>query len=228
MADSEDFPSPTIDDAKDSALLQFSRKLFLGNAKFTLSAFKEEHLPKDKMPEVAFAGRSNVGKSSLINKLVNRQSLAKTSREPGRTQSLNLFELELAHEPTPLRIVDMPGYGYAKVPQKMIDGWSILIENYLKGRVNLRRAILLIDARHGIKPMDLTVLNLLNMAAVSTRVVLTKCDKITQSEGQKILQETQEFIKTQACALPEVILTSVDKNIGIESLRLDIAKLVQP
>lgn len=212
--------------ALDPEMLQFSRKLFMGNAKFILSAVQESQLPNDKLLEVAFAGRSNVGKSSLINKLLNRQNIARTSKEPGRTQALNLFELELAHAPTQLRLVDMPGYGYAKVPKSMVEGWTKLIQNYLKGRVNLRRVILLIDARHGFKPKDVDVLTLLDIAGVSTRVVLTKCDKITKKEAERRFEEVTILIKKHPCALPDIITTSAEKNIGIDSLRLDIASLI--
>jgi GTP-binding protein len=180
-------------------------------------------LPPEGPPEVAFAGRSNVGKSSLINAVVSKKGLARTSNTPGRTQELNFFVPSgyagSADDLPPLAIVDMPGYGFAKAPKATVDQWTKLVFTYLRGRVTLKRVYLLIDARHGIKKNDEEVMDLLDKAAVSYQVVLTKTDKIKEAGVQRLEAETAERIRKRAAAFPEVLTTSSEKNAGIEELR---------
>lgn len=173
--------------------------------------------------EVAFAGRSNVGKSSLINALTGQSGLARTSNTPGRTQELNLFVPE---RDAGLTIVDMPGYGYAEAPKAKVDVWNQLIRDYLRGRPNLRRVYVLIDARHGIKKVDEEVMDVLDKAAVSYQVVLTKADKIHASKLPKLVEDTLEKIRRRPAAYPEVIVTSSEKGSGLDDLRHAIAAVV--
>jgi GTP-binding protein len=180
-------------------------------------------LPPEGPPEVAFAGRSNVGKSSLINAIVAKKGLARTSNTPGRTQELNFFvpsgySGEDGDLP-PLAIIDMPGYGFAQAPKTQVDQWTKLVFDYLRGRVTLKRVYLLIDARHGIKKNDEEVMDLLDKAAVSYQVVLTKIDKIKEAGVPRMLAETASRIKKRPAAFPDVLSTSSEKNIGIEELR---------
>ncbi|MAS06068.1 MAG: YihA family ribosome biogenesis GTP-binding protein [Ahrensia sp.] len=180
-------------------------------------------LPPEGPPEVAFAGRSNVGKSSLINAVVAKKGLARTSNTPGRTQELNFFVPSgyagSADDLPPLAIVDMPGYGFAQAPKATVDNWTKLVFSYLRGRVTLKRVYLLIDARHGIKKNDEEVMDLLDKAAVSYQVVLTKIDKIKEAGVPRVLAETAERVKKRPAAFPEVLTTSSEKNAGIEDLR---------
>ena len=180
-------------------------------------------LPPEGPPEVAFAGRSNVGKSSLINAIVSKKGLARTSNTPGRTQELNFFvpagHAGSADDLPPLAIVDMPGYGFAKAPKATVDNWTKLVFDYLRGRVTLKRVYLLIDARHGIKKNDEEVMDLLDKAAVSYQVVLTKIDKIKEAGVPRMLAETADRIRKRPAAFPEVLTTSSEKNAGIEELR---------
>lgn len=180
-------------------------------------------LPPEGPPEVAFAGRSNVGKSSLINAVVSKKGLARTSNTPGRTQELNFFVPSgyagSADDLPPLAIVDMPGYGFAQAPKATVDNWTKLVFSYLRGRVTLKRVYLLIDARHGIKKNDEEVMDLLDKAAVSYQVVLTKIDKIKEAGVPRVLAETAERVKKRPAAFPEVLTTSSEKNAGIEELR---------
>jgi GTP-binding protein len=183
-------------------------------------------LPPEGPPEVAFAGRSNVGKSSLINALVSHKGLARTSNTPGRTQELNFFVPDgysgEAGDLPPMALVDMPGYGYAQAPKEQVDDWTRLVFDYLKGRVTLKRVYLLIDARHGIKKNDEEVLGLLDKAAVSYQVVLTKTDKIKPPAAMRLLEETGEKIRKRPAAFPVVISTSSEKSEGIDALRAAI------
>ena len=189
---------------------------------FLKSAPALEFLPAADRVEIAFAGRSNVGKSSLINALLRQNGLARTSNTPGRTQELNFF---LADE-VPLYLVDMPGYGFAKAPKEKVEAWTELVSNYLKGRPTLARVLLLIDARHGLKPTDATIMSLLDTAAVSYQVVLTKADKIKAHELEALMQATAKALKTHAAAFPDVIATSAAKGTGIAELRAAIAEIL--
>lgn len=173
--------------------------------------------------EVAFAGRSNVGKSSLINALTGQQGLARTSNTPGRTQELNLFRPEVD---AGLLLVDMPGYGYAEAPKEKVDVWNALIRDYLRGRPNLRRVYVLIDARHGLKKNDEDVLTLLDKAAVSYQLVLTKADKLKPGGIDKVIADTAERIRKRPAAFPDVLATSSEKGAGIDDLKAAISRLL--
>lgn len=187
-------------------------------------------LPPEGPLEVAFAGRSNVGKSSLINALVGQKGLARTSNTPGRTQELNYFVPEgysgEGDDLPPMALVDMPGYGYAQAPKDQVDAWTKLVFDYLRGRATLKRVYVLIDSRHGLKKNDEEVLSLLDKAAVSYQIVLTKTDKIKPPAVTRLIAETVEKIRKRPAAYPEVIATSSEKSEGLDSLRAEIAKTV--
>jgi len=197
------------------------RRLFAATWDFRHAANSLEVLPEPTGVEVALAGRSNVGKSSLINALTNRNALARTSHTPGRTQELIFFSAA-----APLTLVDMPGYGYAAVSDQKVKAWTRLIHDFLRGRVNLARVFVLIDARHGLKKTDDAVLKTLDQAAVVYQIVLTKADEIKPAELERRMAETQAAIAKRAAAFPEVIATSSRSGAGIEALRAAIAQIL--
>ena len=207
-------------DDLDAAAIERGRRLFAQECKFFFGATKEDALPPDGLPEVAFAGRSNVGKSSLVNALTGRKTLANVSRTPGRTQQLNFFELGGR-----LWLVDLPGYGYAKVAKSTVASWQKLIERYLKGRPTLRRVLVLIDTRHGLKEVDRGVLDGLDEAAQSYQVVMTKADLAKPAEQQARHAEVVAALARHRAAHPVVHLTSAATGQGIEALRADLAAL---
>ena len=198
-------------------------KIFSGPISFLKSAPKLEFLPEPTVPEIAFAGRSNVGKSSLINALVNRNNLARASNTPGRTQELNFFDVG---DPATFRIVDMPGYGYAKAPIKTVQLWRYLINDYLRGRVVLKRVFVLIDSRHGIKEVDHDIMSMLDSAAISYRIVLTKTDKIKASDLAAVETDTMAKLRKHVAAYPDLSVTSAEKRGGIEELRVAVLEAV--
>ena len=197
-------------------LVEEARRLFSGRVEFLLSAPSLDFLPPDDLPEVAFAGRSNVGKSSLINAVTGRKAIARASVTPGRTQELNFFEVG---DPTRFRLVDMPGYGFAKAPPKVVEKWKRLVRDYLRGRQVLKRTLVLVDARHGPKPVDVEMMTMLDEAAAAYRVVLTKVDKLKASELATTLEATQAEARKHPAAFPEVHVTSAEKGMGIAELR---------
>jgi GTP-binding protein len=203
------------------------RDLFSRDWIFIRGVPSMKFLPPQGPAEIAFAGRSNVGKSSLINALVGRKGLARTSNTPGRTQELNYFVPDghsgAADDLPPAALVDMPGYGYAKAPKEQVDAWTKLVFDYLRGRATLKRVYLLIDARHGIKANDEEVLSLLDKAAISYQIVLTKTDKIKAAGVPKLLAETADRIRKRPAAFPEILATSSEKGEGLEELRDAIA-----
>ena len=208
----------------DPTLPERARKLFSGPIAFLKSAPALEHLPAPSVPEIAFAGRSNVGKSSLLNALTNRNGLARTSVTPGRTQELNYFDVG---EPLVFRLVDMPGYGFAKAPKDVVRKWRFLVNDYLRGRQVLKRTLVLIDSRHGIKDVDREVLEMLDIAAVSYRLVLTKTDKIKASDLAAVHAATEAEARKHPAAHPEVIATSSEKGMGIAELRTAVLEAVE-
>ena len=208
----------------DPTLPERARKLFAGPIAFLKSAPALQHLPEPSVPEIAFAGRSNVGKSSLLNALTNRNGLARTSVTPGRTQELNYFNIGT---PLVFRLVDMPGYGFAKAPKDVVKKWRFLVNDYLRGRQVLKRTLVLIDSRHGIKDVDREVLEMLDIAAVSYRLVLTKADKIKASALAAIQAATEAEARKHPAAHPEVIATSSEKGMGIAELRTAVLEAVE-
>jgi len=200
--------------------IEAGRLLFAGPVDFELGVVDMAHLPYAALPEVAFAGRSNVGKSSLVNAVTGRLKLARASTEPGRTRELNFFRVGET-----LRLVDLPGYGYAKAGQADIKRWTTLTRDYLRGRPSLMRVILLIDSRHGLKPHDKEVMDALDTAAVTYQIVLTKADKIKDTELDEVAAATRTAIAKRPAAHPEVISTSSETGLGIDVLRAEIAAL---
>jgi GTP-binding protein len=194
--------------------IESARKLFAGSCDFVLGVAGLSQLPTADRGEIAFAGRSNVGKSSLLNALTGRVALARTSHTPGRTQQLNYFDLG-----GQIYLVDMPGYGYAKVSKSQRDEWHALIRSYLSGRPNLRCVMLLVDARHGVKDSDLELMKMLDETAVSYRIILTKTDKTKSQEREKLIAGIKDVLKKHAAAHPEMTLTSSHKENGIAELR---------
>ena len=203
-------------DEIEQELADRAGRLFSGRVEFLKSAPALKFLPEPDVPEIAFCGRSNVGKSSLLNALTGRRAIARTSVTPGRTQELNFFEVG---EPTTFRLVDMPGYGYAKAPPKVVEQWRGLVRSFLRGRVPLKRTLLLVDSRHGIKDVDLEMMKMLDEAAVGYRVVLTKADKIKAEELARVIEKTAQEARKHPAAYPVIHVTSSEKKMGIEELR---------
>lgn len=212
---------PADEDAFDSATLEEARLLFARECTFLKGVVSIVTLPEPDRPEIAFAGRSNVGKSSLLNALTGRKNLARTSNTPGRTQEINFFSIDER-----LYLVDMPGYGYARTSKTKVDAWTKLIKDYLRGRVALRRVFMLIDARHGIKANDEEIMELLDTSAVSYQVVLTKADKVRGGGIDALVARTAQQLKKHPAAYPEPLLTSSEKGTGLAELKATILELI--
>ena len=201
--------------------LKKGKELFNKRCDFVLSVANLKQLPSDDKEEIAFAGRSNVGKSSLINALFGQRKLAKTSSTPGRTQQLNYFNLD-----DKIYVVDLPGYGFAKAPKDIVKSWQQLINTYLVGRANLRRVFLLIDSRHGIKKIDTEIMDMLDKAAVTYQIVLTKIDKISAKELDKVLLDTAKIVSEHTAAHTVVLKTSSEKNLYLDELKAEVADFI--
>ncbi len=204
----------------DQHTAEAGRKLFAGTVDFVKGVVAMSGLPPADRAEVCFAGRSNVGKSTLINALTGRKALARASNTPGRTQEINFFALGESHY-----LVDLPGYGYANAPLPKVAAWQALLKQYLSGRATLRRAFVLIDTRHGIKPVDEEIMALLDSAAVTFQCVLTKADKVKPADRARILDQVRGRLAAHPAAFPELILTSAEKGEGLATLRATIAGL---
>jgi GTP-binding protein len=205
--------------AADEDVAERARKLFAGPIEFLKSAPDLKFLPEPETPEIAFAGRSNVGKSSLLNALTNRKGLARTSNTPGRTQELNFFDVG---SPVQLRLVDMPGYGFAEAPKDVARRWRHLVNDYLRGRSVLKRALVLVDSRHGLKPPDREMMDMLDSAAVSYQLVLTKADKVKASALEPLVQAVAAEAAKRPAAHPRIFTTSSETGSGIAELRTAI------
>ncbi len=204
----------------DAAAIEAGRKLFAGESDFLKGVVAMDGMPPADRLEVCFAGRSNVGKSTLINAVTGRKALARASNTPGRTQEINFFTIGEEHY-----LVDLPGYGFANAPLPVVEKWQRLLKAYLAGRQTLRRAFVLIDARHGIKDVDEEILALLDTSAVTFQVVLTKADKVKASERDKVLTQVRGQLARHPAAFPESVITSSEKGDGIDTLRAIIATL---
>lgn len=208
-------PKPETEEAEKGRLL------FAAGSEFVKGVVAMDGMPPDNKIEVCFAGRSNVGKSTLINAVTGRKALARASNTPGRTQEINFFTIADSHY-----LVDLPGYGFANAPVKVVEKWQRLLKAYLSGRANLRRAFVLIDSRHGVKAVDEEIMDLLDRSAVPFQVVLTKADKIKQAEMETILTQVRGALAQHPAAYPEIVATSSEKGVGIPTLRAIIAGIV--
>ncbi len=211
----------TIAEEPDAPSAEKGRMLFAGETTFVKGVVAMDGLPPPDRMEVCFAGRSNVGKSTLINALTGMKTLARASNTPGRTQEINFFTAGEEHY-----LVDLPGYGYANAPLPVVEKWQRLLKQYLSGRQTLRRAFVLIDARHGVKKVDDEIMSLLDSSAVTFQVVLTKADKVKEAEREKILTQVKDSLSKHPAAYPEIVVTSSEKGWGIPTLRAIIATLV--
>ena len=212
-----------MSDAHSEALIEDGRLLFARPVTFIKSAVSLDTLPPMGPPEVCFAGRSNVGKSTLINALTNQNGLARASNTPGRTQELNYFNAQ-----DRLFLVDLPGYGFAKAPKAKVAAWTKLTRQFLRGRATLRRVFVLIDSRHGLKPVDIDLMDMLDETAVTYQLVLTKADKLKKGQLARVIEATQAAIAKRPAAFPIVQPTSSEKGLGMAELRAEIASLAEP
>jgi GTP-binding protein len=210
-----------MSEVADEELAEAARKLFAGPIAFLKSAPGLQYLPEPDVPEIAFAGRSNVGKSSLLNALTSRKGLARTSNTPGRTQELNFFDLG---EPLRMRLVDMPGYGFAEAPKDLVKRWKHLVNDYLRGRAVLKRALVLVDSRHGLKPPDREMMKMLDDAAVGYQLVLTKSDKVKPTVLAEMLEEVAVEARKHPAAHPAIFTTSSETGSGIAELRTAVVE----
>ncbi|MCJ8323679.1 MAG: YihA family ribosome biogenesis GTP-binding protein [Rhizobiales bacterium] len=208
-------------DTYDDAEIEAARVAFKAECEFVKGVVDMEGLPPTSVAEIALAGRSNVGKSSLINALTDRKILARTSNTPGRTRELNFFNLN-----QDLQMVDMPGYGYAKAAKTEISAWNALIRDYLRGRMQLKRVFMLIDSRHGIKSNDIDIMKMLDRSAVSYQIILTKLDKVPKGEQEKLFKQTSETLAKRPAAHPFILATSSAKGWGLDKLRAEMMRLV--
>lgn len=215
---SSPLPFP-LAEAPDDAALERGRKMFAGQSEFVKGVVAMSGLPPADRLEVCFAGRSNVGKSSLINALTGTKGLARASNTPGRTQEINYFTQD------PIYLVDLPGYGYANAPVAVVEKWQRLLKQYLQGRSTLRRAFVLIDSRHGVKKVDDEIMSLLDSAAVTFQVVMTKADKVKEKDRAKVMDQVRTALSKHPAAYPELVLTSSEKGDGIGTLRSIISGL---
>ncbi len=215
-----------LDEGFTPELIEAARRTFAGPVAFLKSAPSLKFLPDPDVPEVAFAGRSNVGKSSLLNALTGRNALARTSNTPGRTQELNFFDVAGNGEAPAFRLVDMPGYGFAKAPKDVVRTWRYLVNDYLRGRDVLKRVLVLIDSRHGIKDVDREILGMLDKAAVSYRLILTKADKVKATDLADVMARTAEDARKRPAAHPDILATSSEGGMGIPELRAAVLEAI--